>query len=853
MMDNEFNNNIDSTSEESSIRAITAYALAIAAIIRSVNDKEYAATINDADRGIGVIENGGMDSSFFHDDYYKKLYESLERYQRDNGTIPSPTVLLGDTSAPWQDYILEEYNQINTLDDIGIIRSQVWEEHLFQQLSPVVREAAKKIQIDAESGLEYLQESIDGLSSAPSTSNGVDITKDLSRADDYRDRHDNKGYFIPTGFGKLDEKISGFAPGDELVVLFARTGVGKEQPLYSRILTPTGWTTMEKIKLGDEVYTGTGKVAKVSGIFPQGKKPVYRVNFSDGSHADAGLDHLWEVTSESDVNERSVFVTKTTKELLYAAPRSYYVNPIPNIDIHSDKYLIDGWLLGVYLACGYTPKTVSGDSYARFRLPLSIECELIDLIRSKLSELNCKTELRIVKSSYVIECKEPVIRDLFREFIYSNDLISTKSAKLIPQFVYDTSYEYRRSVLAGIMDSKGRYVAVISDKFPVIYTSSRIAADGIALLARSLGDRATVAVRNQSHYSVRFNCINNPFRMSKLKDKWACRFTRKSICSIELVGCYECQCIMVDDPSHTYITDDYTITHNTWILTKMLYEAWRSGFNVGLIEPEMTASRIGYRFDTFHGKFSNSELVYGRDLTKNESTIPESEYRDYLSKLAQSSSKFMVATPKDFNGRITVPKIKRWIMQNDVKVLGIDGISYIDDSRMKYGDSITTSLTHISADLMDLSVELRIPIIVVVQSNRGGTENGGKLALENIRDSDGIAYSASMVMGFYRKNNALHIQMLKHRNGDAGFCLVYDWDIDRGSLNFIQEGELQDDGNVSGDNNGGYTPNDAPTSKASKPQSYPNRPSRVSEDAEYSRAVNGPANAIRPNDDISMF
>lgn len=851
-MDNDLNNSLDTTSEESSLRGITAYALAIAAIIRSVNDKEYASIINECDRGLGVIENAGMDSSYFHDDYYKKLYESLERFYRTTGKIPSTNVLMGDTSAPWHDYILQEYNQITNLDDISVIRSQMHEEHLFQQLAPVVTEASKRIQLDAESGLEYLQESIDSLASKAPTnaSMGVDITKDLSRESEYNDRHNNKGYFIPTGFGKLDEKISGFAPGDELVVLFARTGVGKEQPLYSRILTPTGWTTMQNIQLGDDVYTGTGDIAKVSGIFPQGVKPVYRVTFSDGSYADAGLDHLWEVTSDSDVHLNGNFTTMTTRELMYSAPRSWYVNPVPKFDIFTNKYIVDGWLLGAYLACGYTPKTAESQYYARFRISRSVNYEVVEQLLRRLHALNCETDLTIIRSSYVINCKEPIERDLFREFIYVNDLISPKAAKSIPQFVYDTSYSFRRSVLAGILDCKGRYVSTISDKLPLIYTASEVSARSIALLARSLGDRAKVAIRNQSHYSVRFNSLVNPFEFNSLRDKWLCKFTRKSICSIELIGTFECQCIMVDHPSHTYITDDYTITHNTWILTRMLYEAWRSAFNVGLIEPEMTASRIGYRFDTFHGKFSNSELVYGRDLTKNESSIPESEYRDYLQKLSQSKSKFLVATPKDFNGRITVPKIKRWVMQNDIKVLGIDGISYIDDARMKYGDSMTTTLTHISADLMDLSVELRIPIIVVVQSNRGGTENGGRLALENIRDSDGIAYSASMVMGFYRKNNALHIQMLKHRNGDAGFCLVYDWDIDRGSLNFLQEGELQDDGNVSGENNGGYKPSSEP---ANKTTSYPQRQSRVSDDDQYSRAINGPANAIRPNDDISVF
>lgn len=39
----------------------------------------------------------------------------------------------------------------------------------------------------------------------------------------------------------------------------------------------------------------------------------------------------------------------------------------------------------------------------------------------------------------------------------------------------------------------------------------------------------------------------------------------KKIDSIEYIGKEECQCIMIDDPCHLYITDDYIITHNTTI------------------------------------------------------------------------------------------------------------------------------------------------------------------------------------------------------------------------------------------------------------------------------------------------
>lgn len=48
----------------------------------------------------------------------------------------------------------------------------------------------------------------------------------------------------------------------------------------------------------------------------------------------------------------------------------------------------------------------------------------------------------------------------------------------------------------------------------------------------------------------------------------------------------------------------------SWILNKMLAHSWQIGYNVGLISPEMSANKIGYRFDTLTEHFSNKNLVW---------------------------------------------------------------------------------------------------------------------------------------------------------------------------------------------------------------------------------------------------
>jgi len=257
----------------------------------------------------------------------------------------------------------------------------------------------------------------------------------------------------------------------------------------------------------------------------------------------------------------------------------------------------------------------------------------------------------------------------------------------------------------------------------------------------------------------------------------------------------------------------------TFCVLKMAHESWRSGVRVGIIEPEMTELQIGYRFDTLNAFFANDALMYGRDLG-----VDTARYEKYIDELEKRSIPLILAHPKEFHGKLTVSKIKTFCLSNNIEYLIIDGLSYIHDERKENGDSRTITLMNISEDLMSLSVEIKIPIVVVVQSNREGAANGGKLSLENVRDSDGIIYSASLVLGLYQKNDAFHIQLMKNRRGVGDITLAYDWDVNYGRFTYIGEGEAAEDAAFAGSEMNTYRP--------SKVQNTIQRQSRVEADGE---------------------
>ena len=214
----------------------------------------------------------------------------------------------------------------------------------------------------------------------------------------------------------------------------------------------------------------------------------------------------------------------------------------------------------------------------------------------------------------------------------------------------------------------------------------------------------------------------------------------------------------------------------TWVLLKMLEELWKNKLSVGLIEPEMSYNKIGYRFDTLNANISNTSLLRGNDNIN---------YKPYIDRLNKNKTPFIVASPKDFDSNITVSKLKMFCETNNLDVLGVDGISYLRDERGKKSDNKTTSLTNISEDLMNLSISLGIPIICVVQSNRtgAGTENAPEL--DSIRDSDGIAYNASMILAIKQKEPGIEIVVRKNRNGMRDGKVLYAWDIDKGKFIYV--------------------------------------------------------------------
>lgn len=289
-------------------------------------------------------------------------------------------------------------------------------------------------------------------------------------------------------------------------------GVGKAQPMYSLIRTPTGWKYMSDMKVGDVVQTPAGGSAKVTGVFPQGVRPIYTVRFGDGRSTEADAEHLWSVQISGWNNgptlENKIVRTIDLVNLLDPESPSYTIHnavTIPLITPFPDPELT------------LTEQQMDDDVD-----------HVTEAVNSIISE-------------------SPIEMDDF----------------LGDRVVWP---EYKvRMLLDELVDCTGD-----SDR-SVIQLNQLSKAELVQSMIWSLGGKATI---------VRHSCSFVPEWVAKVhnQDEYVVHYDtnvdgdgRLAVIDCVPAGETECQCIMIDDPEHLYITDDYIVTHNTTMLQGLIY------------------------------------------------------------------------------------------------------------------------------------------------------------------------------------------------------------------------------------------------------------------------------------------
>lgn len=370
---------------------------------------------------------------------------------------------------------------------------------------------------------------------------------------------------------------------------------GKAQPLSALILTPNGWKTMEEIKAGDTVVTPKGKQAKVLGVFPQGSKEIYTITFHDGSQAECCLEHLWECYYVEGYKKYTRAATKhvvNTGELINLIKEQRerksgsktvtipMIEPLAadNIDLPIAPYLL-GVLLGDGSIRRATPRVASIDEAVVKKVQNNLPEGLsIKKIANSQKEYQISQDSPINKGGSVGMLENPLVTKLKETSVWG----CRSFEKFIPEEYKGGSIKQRLELLQGLLDTDGTVGKSADISFST--TSLQLAKD-VQEIIWSLGGCATIATRHPSYtykgkklkgrpaYNVFISYLRprDLFSLERKQDRCPEIYTngrrplRRRIVSIEYKSIEDAQCILIDDPEHLYVTNDYVVTHNTTI------------------------------------------------------------------------------------------------------------------------------------------------------------------------------------------------------------------------------------------------------------------------------------------------
>ena len=361
------------------------------------------------------------------------------------------------------------------------------------------------------------------------------------------------------------------------IVLQGGAGSGKMVASFTKIVTPSGYKTIEDIQKGDTICNVNGGITKVIGKYDNGVKDTYKITFEDGRSCIAGPEHLWNYRIDNKVyktGERwKVATTEQIIEMMDAKKdntrrKNFYI-PIADAVyfLNKGKDLFDPYLIGLMLGDGhisYTLNFTTGDA------------ELKDYMLNKgytkkvYLRKNCKSEV------YQMNLK----KELIKEFLKVGLCGKNANSKFIPDCYKFTSKENRYQLLRGLLDTDG--TCDKGGRIGYCTVSERLAND-VAWLVRSLGGKCTISTKTP-HYTyqgehkegqlayilyIRFKDISVPvFNLKRKQDLVKPRNGGKldmglKIESIVPYGKERCYCIAVDSPDSLYMIDDFIVTHNT--------------------------------------------------------------------------------------------------------------------------------------------------------------------------------------------------------------------------------------------------------------------------------------------------
>jgi phosphate starvation-inducible PhoH-like protein len=402
---------------------------------------------------------------------------------------------------------------------------------------------------------------------------------------------------------------------------------GRAQPRGRQVLTPRGFRPIGSLEIGDLVIGSDGRPTPVLGVYPQGRKEVFRVRAQDGASTLCCAEHLWFVTTPDDRKHGKAGRVLETQEMVGRLRRRHqhrYELPLVSapVELAPAEVPIDPYALGLLLGDGcLTTSTTPSFATADPELAEALDHALPGIELRRTSEVDYVLH-HSGASRGGVRVANPVT-ELLREL----GLAGTRSAtKYVPADYLYNGASTRLALLQGLLDSDGGPVRQAGRTCRIQYTScSEQLADDVIFLVRSLGGVAYIRTRvaegrrpgwargravhhrSDAHIvDIRLPAGVEPFRLARKRDAYRedgggrpMRFIE----AIEPAGEAETVCIQVAAADSLYVTDDFLVTHNTLNDSFIILDEAQ---NTSPEQIKMFLTRLGF----------NSKMVVTGDVTQ---------------------------------------------------------------------------------------------------------------------------------------------------------------------------------------------------------------------------------------------
>ncbi|MGN7778774.1 replicative DNA helicase [Mycolicibacterium sp. 22603] len=578
---------------------------------------------------------------------------------------------------------------------------------------------------------------------------------------------------VPTGFIDLDEITNGLH-GGQMIIIAARPGVGKALALDTPLPTPTGWTTMGEVAVGDFLIGDDGLPTRVvAATEVMVGRPCYEVEFSDGTVIVADEQHQWLTDTRASrksaqaaatgynryKNQRTFAEVRTTEEIsrtLRCATQDRRLNhsvsnakPLAAADA---DLLVPPYTLGAWL----------GDGTSAAAQITTADPEILMRIEGEGVEVgSVQTRLRTIG----------VLGD-----------------KHIPMHYLRASETQRRALLAGLLDTDGTVTKCGSVQFSV--TNRRLAADVEELIV-SLGYRcqlSTKRVHGRSEetsiaYTLTFSTEDIVFGLERKallhKERRAnsgsARHSSRFIVDVRPVDSVPVRCVEVDNGSHMYLASRSMVpTHNSTLgLDFMRSCSIKHQLASVIFSLEMSKSEIVMRLLSAEANIKLGDMRSGR---MND---------DDWTRLARRMSEISEAPLYiDDSPNLTMMEIRakarRLKKKADLQLIVVDYLQLMSSGK-KY-DSRQQEVSDFSRSLKLMAKELHVPVVAISQLNRGPEQRTDKRPqVSDLRESGSLEQDADMVMLLHRpdafdredpRGGEADIILGKHRNGPTANITV---------------------------------------------------------------------------------